>query len=103
MARKPLKKNEDVTHRIVIQLARTYSEAAIEALAQICSDEANPPAARVSAANSILDRAWGKPKEVDIEAVIAGVKTMTNEELLTLAASDRVNSHVERSGGHRSH
>ena len=80
-------------HRMAIQLARTYTEEAIEALKTICCDTGASPSARVSAANSILDRAWGKPKEVDIEAVIEGVKTMTNEELLVLAAAERVNGY----------
>lgn len=93
MARAPRK--IETTHQLVVQLARQYSSEAIEALATICADPLNPPAARVSAANAILDRAWGKPKEVDIDAVAAGVKTLTNAELLILAAADRVNGHTQ--------
>lgn len=41
--------------------ARVYGPDLINALYQIAMDEEAPPNARVSAANSILDRAYGKP------------------------------------------
>jgi hypothetical protein len=41
--------------------ARVYGPDLIKALYQIAMDEEAPPNARVSAANSILDRAYGKP------------------------------------------
>lgn len=41
--------------------ARIYGPDLIKALYQIAMDEEAPPNARVSAANSILDRAYGKP------------------------------------------
>lgn len=44
-------------------LARAYTEAAIKALGDILADAEAPPAARATAANSLLDRAWGKPAQ----------------------------------------
>jgi Family of unknown function (DUF5681) len=46
--------------RDVEAAARQYTAAAIETLARICGDQTQPAAARVTAANALLDRAWGK-------------------------------------------
>ena len=49
-------------------LARKHSKAAINTLATICKDEKQPPAARVAAANSLLDRGYGRaPQYVEHE------------------------------------
>lgn len=42
-------------------LARSHTEQAINVLVGVMGQTDAPPAARVSAANSILDRGWGKP------------------------------------------
>lgn len=47
----------------VVELARSHTTTAIEALARIASSQTSPESAVVSAANSLLDRAWGKPKD----------------------------------------
>ena len=47
----------------VVELARSHTITAIEALAQIAGKATAPESARVSAANALLDRAWGKPKD----------------------------------------
>lgn len=44
-------------------LARSHTEAAINCLAGIMNKEGAPDAARVAAANSLLDRGWGKPTQ----------------------------------------
>ena len=44
-------------------LARGHTELCIKVLAGIVSQEALPPAARVSAAGILLDRGWGKPPQ----------------------------------------
>ncbi|BCZ75897.1 hypothetical protein [Acetobacter phage phiAX1] len=49
--------------REVIALARSHTVTAIQALAEIAGSAASPESARVSAANALLDRAWGKPKD----------------------------------------
>lgn len=47
----------------VRDLAKAHTEASIETLAQIRGDLAAPHAARVAAAQALLDRAWGKPSQ----------------------------------------
>lgn len=44
----------------VRELAQSYGPKALEVLASIMEGEDQPPAARVSAAKEILDRAYGK-------------------------------------------
>jgi hypothetical protein len=53
----------------VRELARAHTASAMNALVQIVEDENAPPAARVTAANSLLDRAYGKP-ESKVDATI---------------------------------
>ncbi|UAB76974.1 hypothetical protein INR77_08950 [Erythrobacter sp. SCSIO 43205] len=43
--------------------AAKYSPSALKTLAEIMADVEQPAAARVSAANSLLDRAHGKPAQ----------------------------------------
>lgn len=45
-------------------IARTYAESALRALVGVMSSENATPAARVAAANSLLDRGWGKSASV---------------------------------------
>jgi hypothetical protein len=45
----------------VVQLCREATPAAVEALLEIMQSSRAAAAARVAAANSILDRAWGRP------------------------------------------
>ncbi len=42
-------------------LARTHTKTAIKTLVGIMNQAKASPAARVAAANAILDRGWGKP------------------------------------------
>jgi hypothetical protein len=44
-------------------LAREMTQEALDALKAVVTSPNAPPAARVSAANAILDRGWGRPKE----------------------------------------
>lgn len=44
-------------------LAREYTTEAVETLRDIMRDKRAPPGARGSAANSILDRAYGRPSQ----------------------------------------
>lgn len=50
------------THRLG-ELARSQTENAIATLVKIMEDGKAPPAARVTAASTILDRGWGKPSQ----------------------------------------
>lgn len=45
-------------------LARSHTGTALKTLAGIMNQEEAPAAARVQAANSILDRGWGKAVQV---------------------------------------
>jgi len=44
-------------------LARTHTVHAVKTLVKIMNDKEAPAHARVSAANAILDRGWGKPMQ----------------------------------------
>lgn len=50
-------------YREVLKLCRTKSPAAIKVLIACMEDEAAPWPSRIAAATTIVDRAWGKPKE----------------------------------------
>jgi len=45
------------------KLAQVYTQDALDALAKILKDDKQPASARVSAANALLDRAFGKPTQ----------------------------------------
>jgi hypothetical protein len=47
--------------RTVKEAAQEYTDEALKTLVAVMNDEAAPPAARVSAANGVLDRGHGKP------------------------------------------
>ena len=47
----------------VMALARDYTTTALKTLHEVMVDQDAPAAARVSAANAILDRAHGKPSQ----------------------------------------
>ena len=58
-------------------LARTHTAMAIGVLAGVARSKGAPPSARVAAANSLLDRGWGRAEQVhsgpdggDIQVVI---------------------------------
>ncbi len=61
-------------------LARSHTESAINVLAGIMTAQTAPEGARVSAAQCLLDRGWGKPSQT-IEA---------GEELVTLLSAIKV-------------
>jgi hypothetical protein len=44
-------------------LARAQTALAIRTLTGVCGSKAAPAAARVSAAQALLDRGWGKPAQ----------------------------------------
>lgn len=52
-------------------LARSHTESALTVLAGIMNQSEAPAAARVSAAQALLDRGWGKPAQ----AIIGGDDT----------------------------
>jgi len=70
----------------VQELARQKSPEAITTLANIMDDEKAPPAARVAAANALLDRGYGKPTQ-PISQTLAKVdpSSISDEELAAIA------------------
>ena len=53
---------------MVTTLARRYTEAAVGLLGKMIEDEKVPPAARVAAAQALLDRGWGKaPLQINLD------------------------------------
>lgn len=74
------------------EAAQEYTAEALGVLASVMRDEAQPAAARVVAANSIIDRGHGKPSQsVQVDAIIGDKRPveMTEEELLAIAAGSR--------------
>lgn len=45
-------------------LARAHTESAIKVLAGVMNETSAPHSARVSAAQALLDRGWGKPTQL---------------------------------------
>jgi hypothetical protein len=62
--------------RTIADVAREHTVEAVETLVSVMRDGEQPGAARVSAANAILDRGWGKPKQE------LGVEVTNNEALV---------------------
>src|SRR5262245_21503132 len=48
----------------IASLARSHTRTAIKTLAGIMMEPNSPPMARIVAAKVLLDRGWGKPKEM---------------------------------------
>lgn len=66
------------------RLARTHTDLAVNTLAEICANKAENASARVTAANYLLDRGYGKaPVEVTVNG---NVESMTEMQLLEIAA-----------------
>jgi hypothetical protein len=74
-------------------LARSYSKTAIKTLAGIMMEEHNPPAARVKAAEILLDRGWGKPKQhVDLEGLDHAPIEKIVREIVYMPPPDKIES-----------
>ena len=55
--------------REIAAIARRYTPDALRALVEVCRTAIDNPAARVAAANGLLDRGWGKPnQQLDVTA-----------------------------------
>jgi hypothetical protein len=74
----------------VRELAQEHTDVAVLTLVEIVSDKTAPPAARVSAATSLLDRGWGKASQpiggADDLPPIRSTREMSEAELLAIAA-----------------
>jgi hypothetical protein len=72
-------------------LARSHTETAINTLVGIMNKDSAPEASRVAAANSLLDRGWGKPSQplVGGDEDDPAIKTVTRIELVGVRPSDK--------------
>jgi hypothetical protein len=90
----------------VRDLARAHTELAIDTLARIAADEAQPGAARVGAAIAILDRGYGRPAQavaiVDAPSVeqrmdlIEAFQAAAAGAMGKLAAQEELNARLQR-------
>ena len=69
-------------------LARSHTEAALNCLAGIMNKDGAPEAARVAAANSLLDRGWGKAVQALAGADGEGPIQITRVELVAPGHDD---------------
>ena len=69
---------------LVRELAGKYTEEAIATLAEVCGNSTFPPAARVAAANALLDRAHGRPESTSNIRFTKSVKELTTDELVEI-------------------
>jgi hypothetical protein len=69
----------------VQELARQKSPEAINTLSNIMHDEKAPPAARVAAANALLDRGYGKPTQPISQTLAKDPSSISDEELAAIA------------------
>lgn len=69
-------------------LARAHTDSALKTLAGIMNQPDAPPAARVAAAQALLDRGWGKPHQT-AEVVHYNVKAaqLSDDQLAGYLAS----------------
>jgi hypothetical protein len=79
----------------VRDLCRAHSLDAVKALVEVLNSTATPPAARVAAANSILDRGWGKP-QIEVNAKVSVYDQMSEEELAAYIAGHVIEGEVIR-------
>lgn len=70
-------------------MARNHTAKALSTLASIMNERKAPPAARVAAAQALLDRGWGKATQV-VEATVNNVDAsrVSDMELAALIAID---------------
>lgn len=67
--------------RDIRQYCKEHSKEAVEALVEVINSKTAPPSARVAAANSVLDRGWGKPT-MEINATVTSYDTMSEADLI---------------------
>jgi hypothetical protein len=63
--------------------ARQHTTTAIDTLAEIMRNENAAPAARIAAANALLDRGYGKPGQTVGETAMRADPRMLSDEGLT--------------------
>jgi HEAT repeat protein len=69
------------------ELAKSFTQEAVDTLAQVMRDSSAPPAARVKASECLLDRAWGKAETNANVNVSRDVKDLSTAEILAALAA----------------
>jgi hypothetical protein len=75
----------------LVELARAQTEASIKTLVEIRDSTQAPAAARVGAANALLDRGWGKPAQTVTQTIEQqrSVREWTTDELIAYLNESR--------------
>jgi hypothetical protein len=71
----------------VKEMARGLTREAIQTLASVMRDKAAPHSARVRAAETILDRAWGRPETSANIRISGEVRELSTAEILIALAA----------------
>lgn len=69
------------------ELARIHTHEALDTLLGVMRDKKAPHSSRVTAANAVLDRGYGKPI-VSVETTISRFEKMSDEELRAWIATE---------------
>src|SRR5262249_25830130 len=71
------------------EYASKYTKAAIERLVAVMNDPTAPHAAQVSAANALLDRAYGRPMQaIEATTVHKDLRDLTDAELVAIVSGN---------------
>lgn len=73
-------------YKDIVALSRSHTDAAVKTLVGIMNQPKAPAAARVSAANAILDRGWGKPSQAVVHTGKDGGPIETKDQSNTEVA-----------------
>ena len=80
-------------------LARSHTRTAVNVLVGIMRSKDATPAARVSAANAILDRGWGKTAQAFESDEAAALQLIHRIERVIVQPEDAPEKLLEREGG----
>ena len=95
----PNKKGRPPVIQEVRELAKQQTEAAIRTIVAIMEDPKANASARVAAAEAILDRGWGKPKQhVDLDATGGFVELLKVMNGLRAGSTGQADSGVDSVG-----
>ena len=83
----------------VKEMAKAYTAEAIQTLAEVMRNESAPPGARVTAAEKLLDRAWGKSESTVNVHDNRTPRDLSTAELLSAIAALGVVGKEEGAGG----
>lgn len=79
--------------RDVREYCKQHSMEAVQALVSVMNAPSSPPAARVAAANSVLDRGWGKP-QIEVNATVNVYDNMSETDLVRYIANNVIEGEI---------